>query len=242
MLHTPSGEPIVLVVAVHEGRGEELSEHTASSPVVIQVLRGHLRLTLDGDEVDAESGSWIHMTEMASQAHGFEPWVKTPPGVARHRLGGGSTFLSQVDEILVGMKYRSSNTTVFSAKYRGHPGRPDGRPKYRQRVLVDGIDYRLGQLVREACAELGADVIEMEIMPDHVHLLVEIPPQVALWPWGRTGSPRLVKGRSSWVLRREFPHLRRMRSLWTRSWFVSTVGGAPLDVVRRCVEQQRDVA
>lgn len=42
--------------------GEELSEHTSSSPAVIQVLRGHLQLTLDGDVVEAEAGSWVHMT------------------------------------------------------------------------------------------------------------------------------------------------------------------------------------
>ncbi|MCC7076906.1 MAG: cupin domain-containing protein [Acidimicrobiia bacterium] len=42
--------------------GEELSEHTSSSPAVIQVLRGHLRLTLDGEVVEAASGSWVHMT------------------------------------------------------------------------------------------------------------------------------------------------------------------------------------
>lgn len=48
-----------------------------------------------------------------------------------------------------------------------------------------------------------------------------------------------MKGRSSRVLRAEFLALRRLPSLWTRSWFVSTVGGAPLEVVRRYVENQK---
>ncbi|MDA8070751.1 MAG: transposase [Actinomycetota bacterium] len=50
---------------------------------------------------------------------------------------------------------------------------------------------------------------------------------------------RLMKGRSSRILRQEFPHLRRLPSLWTNSWFCSTVGGAPIDVVRRYVESQK---
>ena len=74
-------------------------------------------------------------------------------------------------------------------------------------------------------------------MPDHVHLLVEIPPTIAL-----SRLVGLVKGRSSRVLRQEFPALRRLPALWTRSWFVSTVGGAPLDVVRRYVENQKTAA
>jgi len=75
------------------------------------------------------------------------------------------------------------------------------------------------------------------VMPDYVHLLVEVPPVVAL--------PKLVqklKGRSSRVLRAEFAPLRRLPSLWSPSWFVSTVGGAPLEVVRRYVENQKRAA
>jgi putative transposase len=71
-------------------------------------------------------------------------------------------------------------------------------------------------------------------MPDHVHLLVEILPAVAL-----SRFVQLLKSRSSRRLRREFPHLRRLPCLWSRSWFVSTVGGAPLHVVRRYVENQK---
>ena len=61
----------------------------------------------------------------------------------------------------------------------------------------------------------------------------------------RPSHPRLVrlmKGRSSRILRQEFPHLRRLPSLWTNSWFCATVGGAPIDVVRRYVENQKMAA
>jgi putative transposase len=130
------------------------------------------------------------------------------------------------------MAYRSTNCTVYSAKYH-----LIWCPKYRRRVLVDGVDVRLKELIADVAGEHAATVIEVEVMPDHVHVLIEIPPTVPLSMF--VGA---VKGRSSRVLRAEFPRLRRLPSLWTRSWFVSTVGGAPLEVVRRYVENQKLVA
>ncbi len=74
-------------------------------------------------------------------------------------------------------------------------------------------------------------------MPDHVHLLVEVPPALPL-----SEFVQAVKGRLSRLLRREFQHLRRLPALWSSSWFISTVGGAPLHVVRRYVENQKQAA
>ena len=73
-------------------------------------------------------------------------------------------------------------------------------------------------------------------MPDHVHLLVEVDPQ-----FGVHRLVKAIKGRSSRVLREEFSWLRsRLPSLWTNSYFVATVGGAPLSVIKRYVETQKD--
>ena len=83
----------------------------------------------------------------------------------------------------------------------------------------------------------GQEFIELEIMPDHVHLLVGCDPQL--------GIHRLVKhikGTSSRYLRQEFPQLKRkLPSLWTNSYFVSTVGGAPLSVIKQYIENQKHV-
>jgi putative transposase len=127
------------------------------------------------------------------------------------------------------MAYRSSNKTVYSAKYH-----IIWCPKYRRRVLVGQVEMRLKEIIAEVVAELSGNVIEVEVMPDHVHLLVEFPPAVAL-----SKALQLLKGRSSRLLRAEFPRLGRLPSLWSPSWFVSTVGGAPLEVVRRYVENQK---
>jgi putative transposase len=125
--------------------------------------------------------------------------------------------------------YRSANKTVFSAKYHFV-----WCPKYRREVLVGPVAERLKEIIAEVAGEVGAEVLEVEVMPDHVHLLVEVPPAVAL-----SRFVQLLKGRSSRRLRREFPDLRRLPCLWSPSWFISTVGGAPLHVVRRYVENQK---
>lgn len=74
-------------------------------------------------------------------------------------------------------------------------------------------------------------------MPDHVHLLVEVDPQ-----FGIHRLVKLIKGKSSHVLRKEFPQLKsKLPSLWTNSYFVSTVGVAPLEIIKQYIEQQKNV-
>jgi putative transposase len=110
-------------------------------------------------------------------------------------------------------------------------------PKYRRKVLVNGIDERLKKILTEVCEEHQAEIMSMEIMPDHVHLLVECDPQ-----FGIHRLVRLLKGRSSRLLRQEFPILvRKFPTLWTSSYFVSTVGGAPLTVIKQYIENQKHV-
>jgi len=108
-------------------------------------------------------------------------------------------------------------------------------PKYRREVIVGDVDARLQQIVREVCAEHDAPIVELETMPDHVHLLVSCDPQ-----FGIHRLIKAVKGRTSRLLRQEFGSLRsRLPAVWTNSYFVATVGGATLEVVKRYVENQR---
>lgn len=125
------------------------------------------------------------------------------------------------------MEYKSNNNVVYSCKYH-----VVWCPKYRRRVLVEGVDERFKQIAAEVAAELGVDIIEMEVMPDHVHMLMEVDPQ-----FGVHKAVKAIKGRTSRALRDEFPWLKsRIPSLWTNSYFVSTVGGAPLSAVKQYIE------
>ena len=73
------------------------------------------------------------------------------------------------------MKYKSNNNIVYSCKYH-----VVFCPKYRRKVLNNGVDERLKELINNICQELHVDLIEMEVMPDHVHLLLEVDPQFGI--------------------------------------------------------------
>jgi putative transposase len=108
-------------------------------------------------------------------------------------------------------------------------------PKYRRKVLTPPIDERLKVILAEQIERWGQELIEMEVMPDYVHLLVGCAPQ-----FGIHRLVKLLKGYSSHALRAEFPALkRRLPSLWTNSYFVSTVGGVTLETLKRYVESQK---
>ncbi len=128
--------------------------------------------------------------------------------------------------------YKSNHNVYYSCKYH-----VVWCPKYRRKVLVEQVAKRLEQIIQEVCKEHQAEILSIEIMPDYVHLLVEVDPQ-----FGIHRLVKLVKGRSSRCLRQEFTSLTtRMPSLWTNSYFVSTVGGAPLSVIEQYIENQKHV-
>ena len=130
------------------------------------------------------------------------------------------------------MEYKSNRNVVYSCKYH-----VVWCPKYRRKVLTDEIATRLKELIIETAEGINADVIEMEVMPDHVHLLIEVDPQ-----YGINKAVRHIKGVSSHVLRSEFPSLKsRLPTLWTNSYFVSPVGGAPLSAIKQYIENQKNV-
>ena len=128
------------------------------------------------------------------------------------------------------MKYKSNHNVVYSCKYH-----IVWCPKYRRKVLVDSVAVRLKELISSMSQEFQVELIDLEIMPDHVHLLVDVDPQ-----FGVHNFIKRIKGRTSRILRQEFPHLTtKLPTLWTNSYFVSTVGGAPLAIVKKYIESQK---
>jgi putative transposase len=109
-------------------------------------------------------------------------------------------------------------------------------PKRRRKVLVEAIKTRLEQLLREVASEHGWTILELAIQPDHVHLFLRGDPYTA-----PSDIARLFKGRSSRVLREEFPELLKLPSLWTHSFFVSTAGNVSHEVITRYIERQNKV-
>lgn len=129
-------------------------------------------------------------------------------------------------------KYKSNNNVVYSCKYH-----VVWCPKYRRKVLINGVDERLKSILNETAKGVGAEILELEVMEDHVQLLVEIDPQ-----YGINKLVRRLKGTSSRILRSEFAWLKsRLPSLWTTSYFVSTVGGTSLEDIKKYIENQKGV-
>lgn len=128
------------------------------------------------------------------------------------------------------MEYKANKNIVYSCKYH-----VVWCPKYRRKVLVGAIGERLKELTVKACDEIQADIIEMEVMPDHVHILLEIDPQ-----FGIHRAVKHIKGTTSFQLRKEFKELTtKLPTLWTNSYFVSTVGGAPLEIIKQYIQEQK---
>ena len=126
--------------------------------------------------------------------------------------------------------YRSNKNIVFACRYH-----VVWCPKYRRKVLVSDVAERLKTLIVEVCNELGIVIIGIEIMPDHVHLLVDVDPQ-----FGIHKAIKNIKGTTSRALRREFKSLTtKLPTLWTNSYFVATVGNPSLDVVKQYIEEQK---
>ena len=128
-------------------------------------------------------------------------------------------------------KYKTSEHIVYSCQYH-----VVFCPKYRRRVL-EPYSNELKKLILQVAEENNFQILDMEIMPDHVHLIIDCNPR-----FGICNCVRLIKARTSHVLREKYPALKsRIPTLWTRSAFVSSVGAVTLDVVKDYIEQQKDV-
>ncbi len=101
-------------------------------------------------------------------------------------------------------------------------------------MLIGNVESRLKQIIGEVANELSIQVLALEVMPDHLHLFVSSRPELSL-----THIVKAIKGRSSRVLREEFPELQRMPSLWTHSYFVSTAGNVSADTIKKYIEEQK---
>jgi len=108
-------------------------------------------------------------------------------------------------------------------------------PKRRKKVLVGAIAERLQQIICELVVENRWKIIAMEIMPDHVHLFLNVKPID-----DPSSIMRKIKGRASHHLRKEFPELLKIPTLWTPSYFVSTAGNICTETVKKYIEEQRN--
>jgi putative transposase len=129
-------------------------------------------------------------------------------------------------------QYKSDKRLIYSCQYH-----IIFCPKYRRHVLKDGIDIRLKELINEKQDGYEYTVLGMEVLPDHVHLLLDINPKVGVYQ-----VISKIKGYTSHSLREEFPSLvKKLPCLWTNSNFISTCGSVSLETVKQYIEDQKNV-
>ena len=108
-------------------------------------------------------------------------------------------------------------------------------PKYGRKVLVPPIDTRIKEMILEKQDLYSDTVVEIEVMPDHVHLLLDVDPRV-----GIDAVVRKIKGYTAYRILQEYRWMKhRLPSLWTRSRFIATVGAVSLETVKRYLEEQK---
>lgn len=111
-------------------------------------------------------------------------------------------------------------------------------PKRRKSVLVGEIRTRCQQIIEAKCEEKGWTILELAIQPDHLHLCVRA------WPTDSAAEiVKALKGITSFTLRKEFASvLKRLPSLWTRSYFVSTAGAVSAETIACYIEAQKGIS
>ena len=130
------------------------------------------------------------------------------------------------------MTYRNGSNTVFTIHLH-----LVWITKYRKKVLVESIALRVRDMIREICQEEGVDIIKGHVSKDHVHLFVSLPPQVTI-----SRLVQRLKGKTSFKLLNEFPHLSRKthwgRHFWARGYFCCSSGNVTDEMIMQYIENQ----
>ena len=131
------------------------------------------------------------------------------------------------------MGYRKTSHSVYDLKYH-----LVWITKYRKPVLRGEIGQRVRDLIRQTCEQLDVQILSGAVQPNHVHLLVSVPPNVSV-----SELMQRVKGRSSRKIMQEYNELRRQfwgRHFWARGYFAASSGNVTDEMIKQYIEQQGD--
>lgn len=107
-------------------------------------------------------------------------------------------------------------------------------PKYRKHILQNDIEKYLKIYLFEKAEQLNIKIEAFEIMPDHIHLFVKANPNLSIM-----FIVQQLKGYTSFKLRKQFPFLKRIKSLWTHSYYVKTIGIISEPTIKKYIEMQK---
>jgi putative transposase len=163
-------------------------------------------------------GQMSAFTEMGHSSPGLEPGDEWPSRLADCVVFWYHTNMDYIHE------HHSVHLVVYHIIWC---------PKRRRKVLVGPVHDRLKQIIGEVAAAHDWEIIRLALPPDQVHLFIRATPDTL-----PSAIPRLMKGRSSHDLRQECPHLKKLPSRWTRSFFLSTAGNVSQATIQKYLERQ----
>ena len=111
-------------------------------------------------------------------------------------------------------------------------------PKYRRKVFYENKRLEIGQILRKLCEWKKVNIIEAEVCPDHVHMLLEISPKIAV-----SSFMGFLKGKSSLLIYEKWGHLKykyRNREFWCKGYYVDTVGKDKVKIAQYIKNQLKD--
>jgi putative transposase len=130
------------------------------------------------------------------------------------------------------VEYRQGTHAIWDIKYH-----VIWVTKYRYKVLRGEIAERTRDLLRQICQGRDVVIVQGAVSPDHVHMLVSVPPQLA-----PAKLVQYMKGKSSRMLQDEFPQLKKRywgQHLWARGYLCASVGAVDEDTIKRYIENQK---
>lgn len=130
--------------------------------------------------------------------------------------------------VLVGYSYQHTRAQVYLINYHLM-----WCPKRRRPILVGKVKYRLEQVIHEIAKEMGVEVLNLAVNPDQLHLFVSAYPQLSVHK-----IVKRFKGHTSHILRKEFPEVLKLPSLWTHSYFVSTAVHVSAKTIQEYIQRQ----
>jgi putative transposase len=110
--------------------------------------------------------------------------------------------------------------------------------KYRKAVLVGEAATRVRDLIRELCGGLDVKIMKGHVSKDHVHLLVSVPPQVAI-----SKLMQRLKGKTAYKVMQEFPHIKKHywgQHMWARGYFCCSTGNVTDEMIAQYIAHQND--
>src|SRR4051812_29837560 len=132
------------------------------------------------------------------------------------------------------MSYRKTAHSVYDLKYH-----LVWTTKYRKPVLKGEIATRVRELIRQTCATMEVYIVSGHVSSDHIHLLVSVPPYVAV-----SDLVQRLKGRSSRRMQEEFGELKRQywgRHMWARGYFAVSTGNVTDEIIKQYIESHKDM-